>query len=87
MDEWVKAITFTNIYNTKLSNKRSYEIICVKGVRIRSYYGAYFPTFGLNNSEYGHFSPSDKYLYQREKLQGAGSCTKKFWALNPMQAM
>ena len=32
---------------------------CVKSVRIRSFSGPYFPTFGLNtdhkNSEYGHF--------------------------------
>ena len=31
----------------------------VKSERIRSYYGRYFPAFGLNtdqnNSEYGHF--------------------------------
>ena len=27
----------------------------VKSVRIRSYYGPYFPAFGLNNSEYGLF--------------------------------
>ena len=26
---------------------------CVKGIRIRSYSGPYFPAFGLNNSEYG----------------------------------
>ena len=44
----------------------SYEFILynrlVKGVRIRSYSGPYFPAFGLNtdqnNSEYGHFSRS-----------------------------
>ena len=32
-----------------------------KNVRIRSYSGPYFPAFGLNNSEYGHFSCSGKY--------------------------
>ena len=37
--------------------------LCVKSVRIRSYSGPYFPTFGQNtdqnNSEYGRFSRSD----------------------------
>ena len=37
---------------------------CVKSVSIRSISGPYFPLFGLNtnkkNSEYGHFSRSDK---------------------------
>ena len=28
---------------------------CVKSVRIRSYSGLHFSTFGSNNSEYGHF--------------------------------
>ena len=28
---------------------------CVKSVRIGSYSGPYFPAFGLNNTEYGHF--------------------------------
>ena len=48
-------------------------IYCVKSVRIRSFFGLYFPAFGLNsiqirentdqnNSEYRHFSHSD-YLY------------------------
>ena len=36
---------------------------CVKSVRIRSFTGPYFPTFGLNteqkNSEYGHFPHSE----------------------------
>ena len=31
---------------------------CVKSVRIRSYSGSHFPAFGLNNSEYEHFSCS-----------------------------
>ena len=31
------------------------EIHCVKSVHIRSYSGAYFRAFGLNNSEYRHF--------------------------------
>ena len=26
---------------------------CLKSIRIRSYFGPYFPAFGLNNSEYG----------------------------------
>ena len=38
------------------------EYHCVKSVRIRSFSGLYFPTFGLNtdqkNFEYGHFSRS-----------------------------
>ena len=28
---------------------------CVKSFRIQSYFGPHFPSFGLNNSEYGHF--------------------------------
>ena len=31
---------------------------CIKSVRIRSYSGPHFSAFGLNNSEYGHFSRS-----------------------------
>ena len=30
----------------------------MKSVRIRSYSGPHLPAFGLNNSEYGHFSRS-----------------------------
>ena len=45
------------------------RIRCVKSVRIRSFYGPYFPTFGLNtdqkNSKYGHFSRSDIRLDNR----------------------
>ena len=44
-----------------ISNEKSSH--CVKSVRIRSYSGPFFPTFGLNtdqiNSEYGHFSRSE----------------------------
>ena len=32
---------------------------CVKSVRIRSYSGPYFLTFGMNNTKYGHFLRSD----------------------------
>ena len=36
---------------------------CVKRVRIRSFFGLYFPAFGMNtdrkNSKYGHFSHSE----------------------------
>ena len=31
---------------------------CVKSVRIRSFSSPYFPAFGPENSEYGHFSRS-----------------------------
>ena len=33
---------------------------CVKSARIRRYSRLYFPAFGLNNSEYGHFSRSEE---------------------------
>ena len=33
--------------------------VMIKIVRIRSYSEPYFPTFGLNNSEYGHISRSE----------------------------
>ena len=57
-------------------------IHCVKGVRIRSYSGLYFPTFRLvrmqekadqNNSKYGHFSRSDKFSSKNKinKLHGS----------------
>ena len=45
---------------------RGYLNYCVKGVRIWSFSGLYFPAFGLNvakcrpeNSEYGHFLRGD----------------------------
>ena len=31
---------------------------CVKSVRIRSYSGPHFPTFGLNTERYSVFSPN-----------------------------
>ena len=40
------------------------DTLSMKSVRIRSFSGPYFPTFGLNMerySEYGHFSRSDKF--------------------------
>ena len=42
---------------------------CVKSVRIRSYSGPYFPTFGLNNSEYGHFVRSGWNLEMHNSIQ------------------
>ena len=40
------------------------KIHCVKRVRIWTYCGPYFPAFGPNNSEYGHFLRTD--IYQRK---------------------
>ena len=38
---------------------RLFDCHCGESIRIRSYFGQYFPAFGLNtdqnNSEYGHF--------------------------------
>ena len=38
---------------------RFFDCHCGESIRIRSYFGQYFPAFGLNtdqnNSEYGHF--------------------------------
>ena len=48
------------ISNTILSKQVTISVThCVKSVRIRSYSGPYFPAFGLNNTEYGHFLRSD----------------------------
>ena len=45
---------------------------CVKSVRILSYSGPYFPAFGLNNSEYGHFLRS-----KRDKKETWNDCEEK----------
>ena len=49
---------------------------CVKSVRIRSFSGPYFPSFGLNthqkNSEYGHFSRSAEQLIQFTESSESG---------------
>ena len=46
---------------------RSLVIPCVESVRIWNFSGPHFPAFGLNNSEYGHFSCSDKLLKSLHK--------------------
>ena len=63
-DEFDKVLSIdsTNINFSKVSSKVT-RTHCVKSVRIRSFPGRYFPTFGLNtdqkNSEYEHFSRSN----------------------------
>ena len=37
----------------RLTDKKACLLHCVKNVRIRSYSGPYFPTFGLNTERYG----------------------------------
>ena len=39
---------------------------CVKSARIRRYSRLYFPVFGLNNSEYGHFSRSENHHFSKD---------------------
>ena len=55
------------------------SIHCVKRVRIRSFSGPYFPAFGPNtdqkNSEYGHFSRSDWFLYFQNYQIGSSAQT------------
>ena len=41
---------------------------CVKSARIRRYSRLYFPAFGLNNSEYGHFSRSEETIILAKHL-------------------
>ena len=52
--------------NQTLSFVSSHQMHCVKSMRIRSFFGPYFPAFGLNtdqkNFEYGHFSRSDIWM-------------------------
>ena len=63
-DEFDKVLSIdsTNINFSKVSSKIT-RTHCVKSVRIRSFPGRHFPTFGLNtdqkNSEYEHFSRSN----------------------------
>ena len=65
-DEFDKVLSIdsTNINFSKVSSKVT-RTHCVKSVRIRSFPGRYFPTFGLNtdqkNSEYEHFSRSNNF--------------------------
>ena len=65
-DEFDKVLSIdsTNINFSKVSSKVT-RTHCVKSVRIRSFPGWYFPTFGLNtdqkNFEYEHFSRSNNF--------------------------
>ena len=68
--------------NTLLVHAKNYnKIHCVKSVRIRSYSVRMRENADYNNSEYGHFSPSDKYYYRRKETK---TCQKEitrshFW--------
>ena len=47
-----------------------YNMHSVKSVRIRTYSGPYFPTFGLNTERYGVFSPNaGKYGPEKLRIQ------------------
>ena len=65
-DEFDKVLSIdsTNINFSKVSSKVT-RTHCVKSVRIRSFPGWYFPTFGLNtdqkNFEYERFSRSNNF--------------------------
>ena len=45
--------TATTLCNTGLDIVNDVQRHCVKSVRIRSYFGPYFPAFGLNTEKYG----------------------------------
>ena len=56
-----KKLSTSELYFRNLEKKANDEHTkkhCVKSVRIWSYSGPHFPTFGLNNSKYGYFSRS-----------------------------
>ena len=50
---WVAHITRDFLPCYSCSYYSSMPLHCAKSVRIRSYFGPYFPTFGLNTEKYG----------------------------------
>ena len=54
----LEIINWSCFWDTVLFCRATHNFHCVKRVRIRSYSGPFFYAFGLNNSEYGHFSRS-----------------------------
>ena len=56
LNSWLVSI---DLNEEMITRKKEFCVHCVKSVRIQSFSGLYFPTFGLNmdqeNSEYGQF--------------------------------
>ena len=49
---------------------KRHDIICVKSVRIRSFYSPYFPAYGLNTERYGvSLRIEGKYGTEKLRLQ------------------